>query len=128
MALQYGDGMKVSELTGAELDYWVARADGEKARIVEGVCSRLEVDAEHGDGAGWFRFEPSNDWAQGGPLLDKFSVDVVHELDGTFWASIDGPASVPESDVGHGGPTRLIAAMRCIVRSVYGDNVPNESA
>jgi hypothetical protein len=132
--------MKTSELTGTALDLWVARACGyemvaepeqvglaaagmREPVVFTSTSGALGIAGEALAG----KWMPSTDWAQGGPLIDKFDIDVNGELDGTFWASIDGPASVPESDVGCHGSTRLIAAMRCIVRSAYYDNVPDEA-
>lgn len=120
--------MKVTELTGVQLDYWVAKAAGYYARIEKNEILGCQVVFAQPFAQDEFLFEPSTEWAHGGPLIDKFNIDLLGEHDGTFWAQIDGPASVPESDLGAFGSTRLEAAMRCIVESVYFGAVPDEVA
>lgn len=66
--------MKVSELTGAQLDYWVARAEGIAAE-------KMHYDAENeryvilrsvSGGASYFQHRPySSRWDWGGQLLEK---------------------------------------------------------
>ena len=119
--------MKVTELEGVQLDYWVAKAVGHDARIEQNEVLDCQVVFAQPFARDEFLFEPSTEWAHGGPLIDQFNVDLFCEYDGTFWAQIDGPASVPESDVGAFGSTRLEAAMRCIVSSVYFGVVPDEA-
>lgn len=104
--------MKTSELTGAALDWAVAKCEG----MNDEVCFE---DAEqfvllyHDFIEPMFHF--SDDWAQGGPIIEREKMGVFPTHDG--WAA--GMQS---------GPTPLIAAMRCYVKSQLGDevDVPSE--
>jgi len=110
--------MKVQELTGTLLDYWVARVE-------ETVLSRFPWRAEKmilPDGA---TFAPSSSWAQGGPIIERERIGfmpVLHDGE-TCWM-----AAHPGFGSGFHGPTPLLAAMRAYVASKFGDEVPNEVA
>lgn len=52
--------MKVSELAGSQLDFWVAKAEGVEA----------SVDTQ-------LKFTPSTDWAQGGPIIDREGIQIA---------------------------------------------------
>ena len=113
--------MRTSELTGALLDYWVARAEGFTAEIkspAQGVHARCwTLDEEGRAGFGW---HPSTSWAQGGPIIEREVIGF----------------GIPISDLGYQaflykegqpvvawGKTHLIAAMRAYVASKFGDEV-----
>ena len=95
--------MKTSELTGAALDWAVAK------------CER-DSDANWRAHAG-HRF--STDWAQGGPIIEREGLTLTHQ---DIWVA------QTDDDLFAYGPTPLIAAMRCYVTSKLGDEVevPNE--
>lgn len=119
--------MKTSELERAALDWAVAKCVG------DGLADFTA--------AGW-RFYPSTNWAQGGPIIEREhialrptfteggyrtseSMDAVH-------AKIELPNGAKvydhEKSVWEYGPTPLISAMRCYVASKLGDEIeiPNE--
>ena len=99
---------KTSELTGAALDWAAAKC--------EGVA--LDPNLLKDGYAVKFRFEPSTDWAQGGPIIAREGIDVEHyELPEKGWM-----AGIINKAQEH-GPTPLIAAMRCYVTSKLGDEV-----
>jgi hypothetical protein len=91
--------LKTSELTGAALDWAVARCE-----LGDAIN---EVDDPH---------FYSTDWALGGPIIEqeKNRTDITMVLSGgtRIWADED-----------YEGPTPLIAAMRCYVASQLGDEV-----
>jgi hypothetical protein len=60
--------MKTSELTGALLDYWVARAEGLNPAAV--IDYGREVYAEN-YGKGFEVSRYSTDWSQGGPIIER---------------------------------------------------------
>jgi hypothetical protein len=127
--------MKVSELTGDLLDYWVAKAEGH------------EVDPPLQPGQEWpsresfgRKYEPnyiafSTDWAAGGPIIERERIHLF-----TFKAPT---RTTNRGDLGAGdepcigwaahneawkpdaiaGPSPLIAAMRAYVASKYGEEV-----
>lgn len=121
--------VKTSELTGAALDWAVAKADGSLPFDKDGaVCWR---DDERGNviRAAW---TPSTDWSQGGPIIKRelLAVDPVtdamafspafYAMGGTHgWVA----AACREGHCYAYGPTPLIAAMRCYVASKLGDEI-----
>ncbi|WP_241300510.1 phage protein NinX family protein [Burkholderia stabilis] len=122
--------MKVSELNGALLDYWVARAAGYSESNdslmmhIDGTC-RI---AWHEDDDPDSLFNPSASWMWGGPIIQKALISVLH-------GPVDDPRSVgywtgfirPSDDDGYDGETPLIAGMRAYVASKFGAEVPDES-
>jgi hypothetical protein len=91
--------MKVTELKGAQLDYWVARAEGLKK-----------------DQPNWVAY--STMWSVGGPIMERAKISVCPGTEGWIAENWD------ESRYGS-GPTILIAAMRCFVASKFGEEVPD---
>ena len=89
--------MKTSELSGMQLDWAVAKADGYPDEDIS-------VDWNY-----------STDWAQGGPIIEREKIALF--LNGNDeWAATDGIKNSV-------GDTPLIAAMRCYVASKLGDEV-----
>jgi len=98
--------MRTSELTGAALDWAVAKCEG----ITEGKDSAWYYDRRDA-------YNYSTDWAQGGPIIERQEIELVPK--GMHWdAYADEDFHVPYS-----GPTPLIAAMRCYVASKLGDEI-----
>lgn len=109
--------MKVFELTGAELDYWVAKANDYNAVVSDGLCWVID-DPDH-----WERYQPSSDWSHGGRIIEREKIDVEYRARQKQWfAMIELKASLPRE----WGETCLIAAMRTFVSSHFGDEVPSE--
>lgn len=106
--------MKTSELTGQALDWAVAKCEGGH----EVAGSFLDGVVPHPD---YFKFYPSTNWAQGGPIIEREKMAVVTSVDdANEWV-----ASIfePNWNFNLTGPTPLIAAMRCYVASKLGDEV-----
>ena len=103
--------MKTNELTGAALDWAVAKCEG-----YTGVALQERT------GTDWY--SPSTDWAQGGPIIEREQIDLRY-WQVAWTAELE---HLPDDDdhyrygKGH-GPTPLIAAMRCYVASKLGDEV-----
>lgn len=96
--------MKVSELEGEQLDYWVGKAE----------------DAYDPDGS-WFK--PSTCWEEGGPIIERERIRLnPFWLDGNYWQA---RIARPEASYDGFGKTALEAAMRAYVRSKFGDEVPD---
>jgi hypothetical protein len=108
--------VKTSELTGPALDWAVAKCEGD-------VWLFEVLDGTSPPGASY-----STDWSQGGPIIDRWGIDVHPAVErpelGAFCASIGfaGMESDYPDDFQY-GPTRLIAAMRCFCCSKLGDEV-----
>jgi hypothetical protein len=107
--------MKTSELTGAALDWAVAKCDQEWSD--DDALLWVQDDE--------YRYAPSTDWAQGGPIIEREDISVNREFaSGKIeWAAWT-PAPIRDDAEAFGyGPTPLIAAMRCYVASKLGDEV-----
>ncbi len=129
--------MKVSELNGPLLDYWVARCEGKSAAFAEFTA----------------KVKPfSSEWEYGGPIIERDQIYLspprnVHYYGGPNdgWKRYDDwsatvsarTRTLPPNEtqialktgggVGRGrGDTPLLAAMRAKVASHYGDEVPDE--
>ena len=112
--------IKTSELTGAALDWAVAKCEAERLTVPYGGKSFLDGVVVHPD---YNKFYPSTDWAQGGPIIEREAVHLFQQESTSEWT-----ASLPrDTKVGwrilRYGPTPLIAAMRCYVASKLGDEV-----
>ena len=95
--------MKTAELTGAALDWAVAKCEGRK---------------NNDFGWWWDNYKPSTDWAQGGPIIDREKIHLqIHKMFTTAVISTEAWCGSVR------GPTPLIAAMRCYVASKLGDEV-----
>jgi len=134
---------RVSDLAGAELALWVARALGWKLFYVKpgGIIWYILFEQDGGgegpigtveSGAAPFDdFQPSTNWVQGGPLIEKHHIETAptYDDDGvcvTGWvAMMFNNIANPHPPIIQEGPTPLIAAMRALVASVYGDSVPD---
>ena len=103
--------MKTSELTGAALDWAVAKCEGRK---------------DNDFGWGWDNYKPSTDWAQGGPIIEREHVGMDFCGWGVWEAWDDKAMPAPR----YKGSTPLVAAMRCYCCSKLGDevDVPKELA
>lgn len=97
--------MKTSELTGAALDWAVAKCEGVEVHIVDGeIVWRDEL-----------RY--STDWADGGPIIEREKIEVF--IEDEQWKAYSSNSLPKNFD----GETPLVAAMRCFVASVLGDEV-----
>jgi hypothetical protein len=104
--------IKTSELTGAALDWAVAKCEG----AINGDDLDIGFILEGG-------YSPSTDWAQGGPIIERELISLECLFDVNEWYAWT-PA--PEQETGEArarGDTPLIAAMRCYVASQLGDAV-----
>jgi hypothetical protein len=116
--------MKTSELTGAALDWAVAKCEGYE--IVRMRGNEITFLDRTEDGAlSEKHINYSTDWSQGGPIIEREIISVSHDTAGQTieWAAWT-PAPIRDEAEAFGyGPTPLIAAMRCYVASKLGDEV-----
>ncbi len=116
--------MKTSELTGAALDWAVAKCEPDDT-------VRIYFDEDTGEKLchdDWDvpEFSPSTDWSQGGPIIERECIDLQYQGGETdVWA-----ADMFNADSMVYGDTPLIAAMRCYVASKLGVEIelPEEKA
>ena len=98
--------IKTSELTGAALDWAVAK------------CEDFSVRWGFDDDCP----EYSSNWAQGGTIIEREGISLYLDTNNLWQANIfDGNPAV--FGAGIEGSTPLIAAMRCYVASVFGDEI-----
>lgn len=120
--------MKVSELNGALLDYWVGRANGWMRSASVWVDAR-GVEQFHPATC----YDPSRDLALGGEIIGNERIATWHGESG--WRAIH-PLAMPsgysgdshyiditEGDGEFSGETLLVAAMRAYVASKFGAEV-----
>ena len=118
--------MKTSELTGAALDWAVAKCEGftdydhatETMLAPRKAYGRVNLD----------EYSYSTDWGQGGPIIERERIFLKPSKlspttsKRTSWGA-HGFYKYTEQKVHRHGDTPLIAAMRCYVASKLGDEV-----
>jgi len=115
--------MKTSELTGAALDWAVAKCEGGTGFWYDSIATYwITIDGkDRALSKGWAQsYQPSTDWKQGGPIIEREEISVN-------WANGQWEAHTVTDDDNFDqieyGPTPLIAAMRCYVASKLGDDI-----
>ena len=131
--------MKTSELTGHALNWAVAMAEGDKvyrprlgrpsdwdkeAYLKDGSDDRWVVRVQNPRVAHFvdWTYNPSGDWSQGGPIIEREGISVMYRTGVRMIANINGQY---EQTIGHlhKGNIGLLVAMRCYVASKLGDEV-----
>ena len=117
---------KTSELKGVALDWAVAMAQDlnpfiDDHRTVEGALSVLVGKRKV--------YEPSSNWAQSGPIIERYSIQVERGCDAYvaytnkyWWEDADGGLEFRDETTAEGGDY-LTASMRCFVEAKLGDEV-----
>jgi len=105
--------MKVSELEGYELDFWVAKAAG-----YEQTHPYRWIDSDGNTITDGIQWEPSTMWSQGGKIIENNEIDL----------SFFGPEGDRYCQANVGGKFcqhkyPLVAAMRAYVASKFGEEV-----
>ncbi|GAQ30277.1 hypothetical protein SAMD00023378_3960 [Ralstonia sp. NT80] len=124
--------MKVAELEGPLLDYWVARAEGE-------VLAPAHAAPDPNSGTYWLKIgrfasvkpcpQYSSRWSDGGPIIEREQIATV-SADFGWDAIVYGlvcAGGIEGSATGQ-GDRPLIAAMRAYVASKFGEEVPDVDA
>lgn len=96
--------MKTSELSGAALDWAVAKCE----QVINGDDLDVGFILERG-------YTPSTDWAQGGAIIEREGISLYLYGDSEWNAHAGGKE--------YCATTPLVAAMRCYVASKLGDEV-----
>lgn len=125
--------MKVSELQGGWLDYWVARAVGKtvNAGSHTGLISVRDDSmfcgyiGQHADSRypATPQWSPSTNWAQGGPLMDKFHASLYHFESLKQWKAVIGPSESNDATAREFGESALLALCRAVVAWKFGEEV-----
>jgi hypothetical protein len=114
--------MKTNELTGAALDWAVAKCEGLLAFGWEDDMGLLKITFSTGETE---YFIPTMKWEQGGPIIEREGTNLIcwsfHSM--PWKATIEGGTDAGVDLYVEHGPTPLIAAMRCYVASKLGDEI-----
>ncbi|MHC9284128.1 phage protein NinX family protein [Pseudomonas aeruginosa] len=127
--------VKIWDLEGAALDWAVAMAEGEEV-IVHGI-GQYRYDVRGGIHCCKYgctfgprsiteeveRYEPSDSWAQGGPLIEKHMIRTHYAADTEKRADAGCIAQTWRPYAEAYGRTLLIAACRAIVTASLGETV-----
>ncbi|WP_175829162.1 phage protein NinX family protein [Burkholderia cepacia] len=115
--------MQVRDLTGAPLDYRVAVAQGHDApRADASGCTSIRAA-----GAAPAPFVPSASWTDGGPIVERLPFAAFERGRGAWRAVLHRavPAAGERCTFNQSGPTLRVAAIRTLVASTFGDDVPD---
>jgi hypothetical protein len=117
--------MKTSEMTGPALDWAVAKCEFPEPDYAPEDWLTFVTPGCSDDG---FVFQPSTDWSQGGPIIERECISLCPDefLTGdTRWCAVMTCEAIGFEAF---GPTPLVAAMRCLVASCLGDEaeIPQE--
>lgn len=120
----------VADLDGEELDYWVALAEGYRPSVEKfwQNCPWKRANDSWGEAIFLYRYEPHKDCVIAWPIIERYQFFFyLHpEGDGQRGASLvlKLEGELPNyKTFDYLGQTYLVAAMRCVVASVYGDTV-----
>lgn len=109
--------MKVSELTGAQLDYWVAKAEGLDTVLENGMCQVATYADSSATCYSERRYHDS--WEKAGPIIEREKISTECYLQNpSQWRSRDWDYK-SRSD----GTTLLESALRCYVEAKFGEEV-----
>lgn len=114
---------KVSEAEGPVLDWMAAMCEGVPALHVVAKPGKVCVYGEVGGID--FPYQPSTDWSQGGPIIDREGIEICKGNPLYFpKGNENGDHYEPLWMAGKmHGTTLLIAAMRCYVASKLGEEI-----
>jgi len=111
--------MKTTELSGAALDWAVAKCEFGGCEDWDGTLYGVDSVSD----LGGVPYKPSTNWAQGEPIIEREGIETTRggAYVEHFWKA------TRHSNAAY-GPTPLIAAMRCYVASKLRDtvNIPAE--
>jgi hypothetical protein len=106
--------VRTSSLEGAALDWAVAKC--EKLPVAyDGKCIR-DTPSQFSEGA---RFEPSSDWSQAGPIIERELISIFR-LEDSSRTDADG-YWIPGRDIRYGA-THAHHLEEDVLRSIYGED------
>lgn len=133
--------MKVQDLTGVQLDWAVAKAEGDLSpqgdvMVLEGRLFSIEPGG-HETPDIWRKYDPTDSWHLAGPIIEReginltmFLEDEVDPEDVGNWCAAYDRENLGDDEKSCTASTPLIAGMRCYVSAKLGDeiNIPEELA
>jgi hypothetical protein len=119
--------MKTSELIGPALDWAVAKCEGYDEHEWDHEVSNMWLIRRSTQTEHWLidYFQPSTDWSQGGAIIEREDLAIGHANSGEAPENRFGASKIGIHPwaIEAGGPTKLIAAMRCYIASKVGDEI-----
>jgi len=116
--------VQVKDAEGSVLDWMVARCKGTPAvRMFENSKGFRVYENESMKMQG-INFAPSTNWSQGGPIIEREKIELIppKDEDDNEWMAVWYKCEDAEAGI-QVGTSPIIAAMRCYVSSVLGDEV-----
>lgn len=107
--------MRIREMSLAQLDYWVARAQNINVTVAADAQGLIYTPHPSLPSRRW---APSRYWSQGGPIIEQAHIDLNWD-----WEQSQEWTASMEPDLNAQGKTVLEAAMRVYVISKFGEHV-----
>ena len=122
--------MKTAELHGSALDWAVAKAtQAEELKVTGSGRISCVYEIAPMEGCWTNDYQPSTEWSEGGPLIEKYHIQTSYNGrgfktdSGEYWcAYVCNAAGVEQRPSGSGG-TPLVAACRAIVATKFPNTV-----
>lgn len=113
--------VQTQDLYGPALDWAVAQVEKVKVTVNSSFSYKVFI----GDKKGLIKalYEPSSDWATGGPLIAKYQMDFCCEHPETIGAALCDENGMYIDERMMFGKTHLIAACRAIVAANFGESI-----
>ena len=114
--------VKTADLIGPALDYAALLAQG----MSETDLASLVQDVVEDPSRRRLKNSPSTDWSRGGPLIEREEIGLRRNAPCSRGREWEASPSITAKGAGGKwgyGPTPLVAACRCLVASVLGDEV-----
>lgn len=125
--------MKICNLSGKHLDYWVAKAQGwinyPTDSIEAGTLWHTDIEkAPFGRTIRCADYTPSTHWDQTGELIEKFQTDFYYDESEPPRCRAEVLVRVGNKPgyVSAWGKNPQLAICRAVVKSVFGEEVPKE--
>ncbi len=115
--------IKTDNLEGIQLDWVVAHLNKETIQIgnitaCNKIIGKCLAWVNHKDDFGTITYEPSIEWSQGGPIIERERIEL-----GSYADQWQATMHLEDGSIFEHGPTPLIAAMRCYVASKLGNEI-----
>jgi hypothetical protein len=118
---------RTAQLSGPALDWAVAKCEGKRIAIWPAIkdMQKLTEVSVYDPNIEWFRFSPSTNWAQAGPIIERRRICLVFNDALRKWeASPSGRSLTGAAPPGRcRASAALVAAMRCLVATELGKTV-----
>ena len=112
----------MTELNGFQLDYAVAVCEG--IQVTGDPRFSLSYEKIDHDGRPYFtHWEPSSNWAQGGPIIERERIAIKPLPFGKTLAYKNPCGGKYQQGFPYCDKSMLVAAMRCYVASKLGDSI-----